>query len=77
MKGNGLDNAVHFNIIGSTTIFRPQNLRSEYKTQGGGLSGKPLFSIPNEVLKNIYSLTKGKIPITAAGAISSAQETSS
>ncbi|MES2677137.1 MAG: quinone-dependent dihydroorotate dehydrogenase [Pseudomonadota bacterium] len=61
-------------IISNTTISRPQNLQSKFKNEIGGLSGKPLFSASNEVLKNIYGLTKGKIPIIAVGGISSAAD---
>lgn len=61
-------------IISNTTISRPENLQSKFKIESGGLSGKPLFAASNEVLKNIYQLTKGKIPIIAVGGISSAQD---
>ena len=58
-------------IVGNTTISRPKNLQNKYQNEVGGLSGKPLFSISNSVLKNIYQLTKGQIPIIATGGISS------
>ncbi len=61
-------------IISNTTISRPQNLQSKFKIETGGLSGKPVLELSNQVLKNIYSLTKGKIPIIAVGGISSAQD---
>jgi dihydroorotate dehydrogenase len=66
-----LKNNIDGLIIGNTTISRPENLQSKYKNQTGGLSGKPLFEISNIVLQNIYRLTKGKIPIIAAGGVSS------
>ncbi len=69
-----LKNNIDGLIIGNTTISRPQNLQSEYKTQAGGLSGKPLFEISNVVLQNIYQFTKGKIPIIASGGVSSGLE---
>lgn len=61
-------------IINNTTISRPKNLLSKYQIESGGLSGKPLFKASNEVLKNIYSLTQGKIPIIGVGGISNADE---
>ncbi len=61
-------------IIGNTTISRPENLISEHKIETGGLSGKPLFEISNMVLQNIYGLTKGKIPIIAAGGVCSGKD---
>lgn len=69
-----LKNNIDGLIIGNTTISRPENLQSKYKIETGGLSGKPLFSISNEVLKNIYQLTKGKIPIIAAGGVASGSD---
>jgi len=66
-----LKNNIDGLIIGNTTISRPQNLQSKYKNETGGLSGKPLFEISNTVLQNIYRLTKGQIPIIAAGGVSS------
>ncbi len=64
-----LKNHVDGLIIGNTTISRPTNLQNKNRQQTGGLSGKPLFSISNKILENIYSLTKGKIPIIAAGGV--------
>lgn len=61
-------------IISNTTISRPKFLQDDQKSEAGGLSGKPVFEISNEVLKNIYVLTKGQIPIIAVGGISSAKD---
>jgi dihydroorotate dehydrogenase len=69
-----LKNQIDGLIIGNTTISRPQNLQSKYKIETGGLSGKPLLELSNAVLKNIYQLTKGQIPIIAAGGVASAED---
>ncbi len=61
-------------IISNTTIFRDPNLKSENVAEVGGLSGKPLFEKSNQVLKNIYKFTEGKIPIIGVGGISSAAD---
>jgi dihydroorotate dehydrogenase len=61
-------------IISNTTTSRPKNLQNKYQIEIGGLSGKPLFEISNIVLKNIYQLTKGQIPIIAVGGISSGED---
>lgn len=61
-------------IISNTTISRPQNLKSKYTNQAGGLSGKPLFDISNQVLRNFYNFTEGKIPLIGVGGISSAED---
>lgn len=45
-----------------------------HSTETGGLSGKPLFNISNEILRDIYVLTKGKIPLVGCGGISSGED---
>ncbi len=66
-----LKNKIEGMIISNTTISRDFNLRSGYKNETGGLSGKPLFSKSNEVLRNFYKLTEGKIPLVGVGGIAS------
>ncbi|MFM7620311.1 MAG: quinone-dependent dihydroorotate dehydrogenase [Alphaproteobacteria bacterium] len=61
-------------IISNTTISRPQNLKSNFAQELGGLSGKPLFDKSNEVLRNFYKLTQGKIPLIGVGGIASAED---
>lgn len=61
-------------IISNTTIDRNLKLQSANASQTGGLSGVPLFSKSNEVLKNFYRLTTGKIPLIGVGGISSAED---
>jgi dihydroorotate dehydrogenase len=39
--------------------------------QIGGLSGTPLFELSTEVLRDMYRLTKGKVPIIGVGGVSS------
>ncbi len=69
-----LKNKVDGLIISNTTISRDPNLKSGYAAEVGGLSGKPLFEQSNQVLKNIYKFTAGKIPIIGVGGISSAAD---
>jgi dihydroorotate dehydrogenase len=61
-------------IISNTSVARDFNLKSKNADQVGGLSGKPIFEISNQVLKNIYHFTEGKLPIIGVGGISSAQD---
>ncbi|HLD77030.1 MAG TPA: quinone-dependent dihydroorotate dehydrogenase [Rickettsiales bacterium] len=61
-------------IIANTTISRPQNLQNKNADKQGGLSGKPLFSKSNEVLKNFYQLTKRQIPLIGVGGIENARD---
>ncbi len=61
-------------IVSNTTISRNQNLKSKNAVEIGGLSGKPLLEISNQVLRNFYRLTNGKIPLIGVGGISSAAD---
>ena len=63
---NGIDGL----IISNTTIDRPNTLSSIEKKFQGGLSGKPLFKKSTYILKKVYALTNGNIPIIGVGGIS-------
>jgi dihydroorotate dehydrogenase len=67
------DNKVDGIIISNTTI-QCSDIRDKYNLYKGGLSGIPLFSISNDVLKSFYKLTSGKVPIIANGGVSSAHD---
>jgi len=58
-------------IISNTTISRVPDLKSHHRHENGGLSGKPLFEKSNEILRQFYRLTNGKIPLIGVGGISS------
>ncbi|MCZ6840798.1 MAG: quinone-dependent dihydroorotate dehydrogenase [Alphaproteobacteria bacterium] len=61
-------------IVGNTTTNRPDNLRSENRNKKGGLSGKPLFQLSTDTLREVYYLTSGKIPLIGVGGIFSGQD---
>ncbi len=61
-------------ILTNSTIKRESNLISINKEQKGGLSGKPLYNNSNIVLKKIYELTNGQIPLIGVGGISSGRD---
>ncbi len=61
-------------IIGNSTIDRPGTLISSKKNEIGGLSGKPLFLKSTLVLKKMYNLTNGQIPLIGVGGISNGIE---
>jgi dihydroorotate dehydrogenase len=60
-------------IISNTTIER-QNLVSDNQKETGGLSGKPLAKRSTQMIAEMYTLTKGKIPIIGVGGIFSGQD---
>ncbi|MGO1119286.1 quinone-dependent dihydroorotate dehydrogenase [Rhodovibrionaceae bacterium A322] len=61
-------------IISNTTIERPDSLMAVTKDEMGGLSGKPLFRPSTDLLREMYSLTDGKIPLVGVGGLSSGAE---
>lgn len=60
-------------IISNTTLSR-DGLNSKFKDESGGMSGKPLMDKSTDVLRNMYKLTGGNIPIIGVGGISSAND---
>ena len=67
---NGIDGL----IIGNSTTDRPSSLVSRYRNEIGGLSGKPLFIKSTLMLKKMYTLTNGQIPLIGVGGISDGME---
>ncbi|OTF75236.1 dihydroorotate dehydrogenase (quinone), mitochondrial-like protein, partial [Euroglyphus maynei] len=58
-------------IISNTTITRPSDLKSSPKLikEEGGLSGPPLRQLSTEMIRKMYRLTNGSIPIIGVGGI--------
>ena len=69
-----LSNNIDGLILTNTTVRRPEYLKSKIIPDFGGLSGKPLFSISNDIQKKIYNLTNGQIPLIGVGGISNGNE---
>ena len=69
-----LANNVDGLIISNTTLERPSTLRSSNKKEIGGLSGNPLFLPSTLMLKKMYSLTNGQIPLIGVGGVSNGLE---
>jgi len=57
--------------VTNTTIERPESLKSVHRAEVGGLSGAPLFEASTEVLRDMYRLTEGKIPLIGVGGVAS------
>lgn len=58
-------------IVSNTTITRPADIGPRWSQEAGGLSGKPLFALSTDILRQIYRLTAGKLPIIGVGGIAS------
>lgn len=50
-------------ILTNTTVARPESLRGEARAEAGGLSGRPLMAPSTAVLRRVYALTQGRVPI--------------
>lgn len=61
-------------IVTNTTLSRPASLKSRYKHEAGGLSGRPLFALSTETLRKAYRFTEGKIPLIGVGGVASADD---
>jgi len=61
-------------IISNTTIGRPDTLQSRFQHEAGGLSGQPLMDSSTQLLKTVYALTEGRIPLIGVGGVASAQD---
>ena len=61
-------------IIATNTTINRDNLTSKNINESGGLSGKPLANISNEVIRFISDKSNGKIPIIGVGGIHSAKD---
>ncbi|CAG2104022.1 unnamed protein product [Medioppia subpectinata] len=58
-------------IVSNTTVGRPDILKSDDKliAETGGLSGLPLKDKSTEMIKSVYKLTGGKVPIIGVGGV--------
>ncbi|KAL4429217.1 hypothetical protein ABPG77_010196 [Micractinium sp. CCAP 211/92] len=67
-----LEQGVDGLIVSNTTITRPGPIAEHpLGKEAGGLSGRPLFEMATEVLREMYTLTGGKLPIVGVGGVSS------
>ncbi|MDL1914060.1 MAG: quinone-dependent dihydroorotate dehydrogenase [Bergeyella sp.] len=61
-------------VIATNTTLERKDLRSQNKTQKGGLSGKPLKNRATEVIKFLSDNSKNSFPIIGVGGIHSARD---
>lgn len=61
-------------IIATNTTIARDGLRNAHAGETGGLSGLPLQQRSTEIIRQVYRLTKGSIPIIGCGGIATAQD---
>ena len=61
-------------IVSNTTDKNRENLKNINKLEKGGLSGKPIEKISNEVISKFYKILKDKTKIIGVGGVSNGQD---
>ncbi|KAK2853939.1 hypothetical protein Q5P01_006600 [Channa striata] len=61
-------------MVSNTTVSRPEMLQDPQKSEVGGLSGQPLKDLSTSTVREMYSLTKGKVPIVGIGGVASGRD---
>ncbi|XP_033847481.1 dihydroorotate dehydrogenase (quinone), mitochondrial [Periophthalmus magnuspinnatus] len=61
-------------MVSNTTVTRPETLQAPERTEVGGLSGQPLKELATQTVREMYSLTKGNVPIVGIGGVASGQD---
>ncbi len=69
-----MDSAIDGLIVSNTTIAERDKISGPHAGETGGLSGRPLFHLSTEVLRQVYRLTGGKLPLIGVGGIASGAE---
>lgn len=68
-----LEHRVEGIILTNTTVSRQEIPQAAYRTEAGGLSGRPLFQRSTRMLAKAYLLTGGKVPLIGVGGIDSGE----
>ena len=61
-------------ILCNTTTARTENLRSPARHRRGGLSGAPLCAPALRMMREVYRLSEGRLPLIGVGGIASAAD---
>lgn len=61
-------------IVANTTVERPAYLHGANRTEGGGLSGRPLKDRALQVLRLFYARLGGRVPLVGVGGIETGED---
>jgi dihydroorotate dehydrogenase len=67
------DRGIDGMIVSNTTVSRPASLVSSYAKEGGGLSGRPLFDLSTQMLREAHRRVEGQFPLIGVGGIDGPQ----
>jgi len=69
-----LESGIEGMIVTNTTVVRPATLKSRFASEGGGLSGKPLFEPSTQVLAEMRRRVGTKLVLIGVGGVSSGED---
>ena len=69
-----LEQEIGIVVVSNTTDKNRENLKNINKLEKGGLSGKPIEKISNEVISKFYKILKDKTKIIGVGGVSNGQD---
>ena len=69
-----LEKEIGIIIVSNTTDKNRENLKNINKLEKGGLSGKPIEKISNEVISKFYKILKNKTKIIGVGGVSNGKD---
>lgn len=61
-------------IVATNTTLSRTGLQSQHAQEAGGLSGAPVFERSTQVLRDLWTLTEGTIPLMGVGGIASGKQ---
>jgi dihydroorotate dehydrogenase len=70
---SALDGRAH-GLVATNTTIRRDGLRSAARGEAGGMSGRPLRDLNTRVIRTLFRLTGGRVPIIGVGGIFTAQD---
>ena len=68
-----LENKISAIIVSNTSERNRENLKDTQSIEKGGLSGKPIETISNELIRKFFNIVKKQIPIIGVGGVDSAE----
>ncbi|TMI78591.1 MAG: dihydroorotate dehydrogenase (quinone), partial [Bacillati bacterium ANGP1] len=70
---SAVDGRAHGLVAANTTV-RRDGLRSAARGEAGGVSGRPLRDLATRVIRTLWRLTRGRMPIIGVGGIFTAED---
>jgi dihydroorotate dehydrogenase len=63
------DRGIDGMIVSNTTVSRPASLASPRAKESGGLSGRPLFDLSTQMLREAHRRVEGQFPLIGVGGV--------